>query len=103
MGRTLTPGRRGTDQGKIHGQLVKGFDSHFDDGFEAIVYDPAQILPCYVVHLDMGPETAINAMAEAQASPATFRDAQKRNKIHHRLLTPQPPAPRDAERLKAAK
>jgi hypothetical protein len=63
----------------VHGLLQAGFDSHMtDNGLEYIVHDPAQILPCYVVHLDLSTEAAARIMIEAQTNSMTFMEAQKR-------------------------
>lgn len=63
----------------VHGPLARGFDSQMtDNGFESIVQDSAQILPCYVVSLDMTTPEATKIMREAQMKPIAFMGGQKR-------------------------
>ena len=105
MGRTLSDNTSGTKYASVHGHLVEGYDAHFDGDFEYIVHHPAAILPCYVIHLDMGSEQAKRAIAEAQANPFAFHRAQKEQRLHPKLdkkvLAPGD-TKREAEAKKAA-
>ena len=66
MGRTY---RNQDSEWKVHGPLVEGYDSHFDADFEYIVHDERAILPCYVIHLDLGSAEAKRALEEMQRNP----------------------------------
>lgn len=96
MGRTCN-GR--LSNRNVHGQLVTGHESHFDGGFEYITYDEQAILPCYVVHLDLGSEAAREAIEQAQENP---NNIQELSKPHPRLVQ-QNLAPGDAKREKERK
>lgn len=66
MGRTY---QNQDGEGKEHGALVDGYDSHFDPGFEYIVHDECAMIPCYVIHLDLGSTEAKRALEEMQHNP----------------------------------
>ncbi|KAF9770691.1 hypothetical protein IL306_011706 [Fusarium sp. DS 682] len=92
MGRTYT----GSD-GR-HGPLIEGYDSHFDGGFEYIAHDERAILPCYVIHLDLGSEAAKQALKDVQSNPEEFCHT-KTNKRPEAKST----APGDIKREKEAR
>lgn len=74
-------------------------DSHVSPNMlEYVVFDPAQIIPCYVVHLDFGLEAARNWLESAPADKALY----KKVKPHPKLLT-QDLFPGEVEALKQAK
>ncbi|CAM1510118.1 Fc.00g004530.m01.CDS01 [Cosmosporella sp. VM-42] len=102
MGRTY---RDQEGQLKVHGPLVEGYDSHFDGGFEYIVHDERAMLPCYVIHLDLGSAEAKKALDEAQRNPVQFywnRPAkQKQGYTEKQKLAPGD-LKRDREAKKAA-
>ncbi|KAJ4163672.1 hypothetical protein LMH87_005383 [Akanthomyces muscarius] len=95
MGRTYTPGepwwrqdraRPGPD---VHGPLAEGFDAHFDGGYEYIAHHEAAMLPCYVIHLDLGSEAARRAVGLAQTDPAAYQRqvrAARERRLHPRLV-----------------
>jgi hypothetical protein len=93
MGRTYT-GNEGR-----HGPLIQGYDSHFDGGFEYIVHDERAIVPCYVIHLDLGSEAAKQALKDVQASPEVFYNLTKTKKRREAKST----APGDIQREKEAR
>jgi hypothetical protein len=65
---------------------------------EYIVFDPAQIIPCYVVHLDFGLEAAREWLKRAPPD----QDAYKKRKRHPKLLQ-QDLYPGEVEASKQAK
>lgn len=72
----------------VHSSLRSGFDSHMtDSGLEYIVHDPAQVLPCFVVYLNLSTEAAARTMVEAQTNPMTFMEAQKRDLFGVKRMT----------------
>ncbi|KAK3370007.1 hypothetical protein B0H63DRAFT_440336 [Podospora didyma] len=80
MGRTLAQRKTITGGGpNVHGPLVDGYDAHFDGGHEYIAYNEAAMLPCYVIHLDMGSEAAAAALRQAQANSSAFAEAELEN------------------------
>jgi hypothetical protein len=102
MGRTY---RGGCELSNVHGPLVDGFDSHFDGRFEYIVYDERAMLPCYVVHLDLGSEEAKRALEEAQENASEFLARQNyEKKVHPKLAKALgTKSPGDIKREKNAK
>lgn len=99
MGQTLTQSKQhGYDL--IHGPRVEGYDSHFDGSYELIVHDAAAIVPCYVIHLDMGAEAAKRAIFDAQKDPFGFAQTQRKKQLHPKLVEQ---APGDSARLAAEK
>ncbi|KAG5661200.1 hypothetical protein KAF25_002843 [Fusarium avenaceum] len=93
MGRTLSSGSG------VHGPLVDGFDAHFDGRFEYIVHNERAILPCYVIHLDLGSEAAKRALKELQSNPEEFYSISKTKKRPEAKST----APGDIQREKEAR
>lgn len=67
MGRTYQ-NQDGED--KEHSALVDGYDSHFAHEFEYIVHDECAMIPCYVIHLDLGSAEAKRALEEMHRNPA---------------------------------
>jgi hypothetical protein len=68
------------------------------NGFEYIVFDAAQIIPCYVLHLDLGVQEARKAMRQAPADPSSFKKSKTNSKWQ-----PQELFPGELERIKQAK
>ncbi|TVY53379.1 hypothetical protein LCER1_G005469 [Lachnellula cervina] len=68
------------------------------NGKEYIVFEASQIIPCYVIHLDLGAEEAKKLLAEASIDPNKW----KPSKIDTRLETQQL-FPAEIEALKLAK
>lgn len=89
----------------VHGPLCEGYDSHFDGRFEYIVHNERAMLPCYVIHLDLGSEEAKRTLASAQQNPTSFyrvrRSAQK-ERAHPRLAK-RDMAPGDIKREQEAR
>ncbi|TQV96953.1 hypothetical protein IF1G_04193 [Cordyceps javanica] len=80
MGRTLGPRQQRDGDGdddydrapdaRVHGPLADGFDAHWDGGLEYITHHEAAMLPCYVIHLDLGSAAARAAKRAAEARKA---------------------------------
>ncbi|KAK0720108.1 hypothetical protein B0H67DRAFT_575065 [Lasiosphaeris hirsuta] len=108
MGRTLRPDSvRGADApaaaAAVHGPLVAGYDAHFDGKFEYIAHHEQAMLPCYVVHLDLGSEEAKRALTRARDNPGFF-GAQKGNSGNDPRIPTEPAlGPGDVRREKEAK
>lgn len=101
MGRTCSDPAQG-----IHGPLLYGYDSHFDGKFEYIVHDEHTMLPCYVIHLDLGSEAAKNAIKATQTDPWAFQSSweTKRSKAkHHPKLNTEELMPGDRKRQAEAR
>ena len=78
--------------------LNAGYDVDFQHDFEYIVFDGSAILPCYVIHLDLGADVAKRAVAAAQRDPVHFeRDHRDRDRPKD---NPQYLAPGDLQRQK---
>lgn len=74
-------------------------DSHVSPNqCEYIVFDSAQIIPCYVIHLDLGAEAAKKALQEAPDDPYSWTAP----KLHPKLQT-QELFPAEKEEIKQAK
>lgn len=103
MGRTYTPEYGGDDP---HGPLIAGYDSHFAHSFEYIVHNEAAILPCYVIHLDLGSDEAKRSIETARRNPYYFEslmnERRQRQKLHPRLME-QNMAPGDRKREQEAR
>jgi hypothetical protein len=65
---------------------------------EYIVFDAAQIIPCYVIHLDLGAEAAKKALQEAPDDPYSWRTP----KLHPKLQTHEL-FPAEKEEIKQAR
>lgn len=102
MGRTagLTRG----DNWREHGEAMPHADSHVANSeYEYIVFDEAQIVPCYVLHLDWGAKIAREFLESiTEDSEEWVEQQQKKNKTHPRLASKVTYAG-DVEREKAAK
>ncbi|KAJ6782098.1 hypothetical protein PWT90_09733 [Aphanocladium album] len=75
-------------QPDVHGPLVDGYDAHFDGGYEYITHHEAAILPCYVIHLDLGSEAARRAISLAQTDPRAYQQqvhAARERRLHPKL------------------
>ncbi|KAF4444964.1 hypothetical protein F53441_11018 [Fusarium austroafricanum] len=103
MGRTYSEKSRNSitpwARGNVHGPLVDGYDSHFDGRFEYIVHDERAMLPCYVIHLDLGSEAAKQALKDVQSNPEEFYNLSKSKKRPEAKST----APGDIQREKGAR
>ena len=101
MGRTAGVTR--DDNWRRYGEAMPGADSHVANaGHEYVVFDEAQIVPCYVVHLDWGAEQARRFLEDVPDDPAAWIERQRRNKTHPKLL-PKVAYAGDVERERAAK
>ncbi|KAF4972750.1 hypothetical protein FSARC_758 [Fusarium sarcochroum] len=101
MGRTYSKQSGGRDA-SVHGPLVEGYDSHFDGEFEYIAHDERAMLPCYVIHLDLGSEAAKQALRDVQACPEDFYEFSKVKKRPEAKSTAPGDVQRDKEARKAA-
>lgn len=107
MGRTYTQGNgAGGGYGvSVHGDLVAGHDSHFDGGFEYIIHDERAMLPCYVIHLDLGCSAAREAVMLAQRDPVAYQRqvyAARERRLHPKLAATAL-APGDRKRAQEAR
>jgi hypothetical protein len=68
--------------------------------YEYVVFDPAQIIPCYVVHLDFGLEAAREWLKWAPANKDIYRKRKRRRK---ESLLKRDMLPGEVEALKQAK
>ncbi|KAF7551321.1 hypothetical protein G7Z17_g5077 [Cylindrodendrum hubeiense] len=100
MGRT-NRGQDGKDL--IHGPLVEGYDAHFYPGFEYIVYNGCAILPCYVIHLDLGSDEAKKDLMKAQSAPWSCNQWLTSGNQNNRDNEEVPMAPGDYKREKESK
>jgi hypothetical protein len=66
---------------------------------EYVVFDPAQIIPCYVVHLDFGVEAAREWLKQAPEDPSAY---ERKTRLHPKLVK-QDLFPAETEALKQAK
>ncbi|TVY42226.1 hypothetical protein LSUB1_G003907 [Lachnellula subtilissima] len=84
MGRTLQVIRE--EKRRTTELANKTAQSHVSpDGNEYIVFNAAQIIPCYVIHLDLGAEKAKKALLKAANDPSNWKPP----KTHAKLLTVQ--------------
>jgi hypothetical protein len=73
--------------------------SHVSENeLEYVVFDNAQIIPCYVVHLDLGVEEARQRLKSIPLSPNNFQVGKKTTKLANQGLWPA-----EVEEIKAAK
>ncbi|KAJ4147050.1 hypothetical protein LMH87_001603 [Akanthomyces muscarius] len=116
LGRTYTPSEqqhqwwysRNKPLPDVHGPLAEGFDAHFDGGYEYIVHHEAAMLPCYVIHLDLGSDAARRAVELAQTDPAVYQAqvyAARVRRLHPKLVAAREAAmaPGDRRRAKEAR
>lgn len=105
--RTNTASYWDTAEPSVHGPLVDGFDAHFDGGYEYIIHEEAAMLPCYVIHLDLGSEAARRAVALAQTNPAAYQQqvhAARERRLHPKLTAAaEDAAPGDRKRAMEAR
>ena len=76
-----------------------------NDLLEYVVFDEAQIIPCYVIHLDLGRDAAnyINRLSlNATDYINEYREKQRKRKYAEEKLTPRVLAPGDKARQKEA-
>jgi Poly(ADP-ribose) polymerase catalytic domain len=106
MGRTA--GLTREDNWRNHSEAVPQADSHVANSeYEYIVFDEAQIVPCYVIHLDWGAAAARLFLERIPEDSETWVQQQqqkrkKKNKTHPRLV-PKILYAGDVEHEKAAK
>ncbi|KAH7327096.1 hypothetical protein BKA65DRAFT_566324 [Rhexocercosporidium sp. MPI-PUGE-AT-0058] len=99
MGCPLTVSR--DDTRKTLDLATKDANSHVSpNGMEYVVFDKAQIIPCYVIHFDFGPEKARQALLEGPSNPADWKP--KTTKTHKKLLE-RDLFPGEREEIKQAK
>jgi hypothetical protein len=100
MGRTASVTRE--DNWRSYDEAMPNADSHVANReYEYIVFDEAQIVPCYVIHLDWGAEQARRFLEDVPDDPETWIE-RHRNKTHPKLVQKVMYAG-DIEREKAAK
>ncbi|KAI1325114.1 ADP-ribosylation [Xylariaceae sp. FL0255] len=98
MGRTAQVFR--ADNWRDQSRPYPGSDSHTaNDGFEYIVFESAQIIPVYVIHIDWGSDNALH-FEKLPDDPTSYRPSGS-GKTHPRLLN-QVIWPADAERARLA-
>lgn len=103
MGRPIQVSREATR--RTNGISNKSADSHISpNGLEYIVFDEAQIIPCYVLHLDYGSESAKKHLAAYQKQPLKATKLQSRVECNPQGEIEDTPAAKVAkkEALKAA-
>lgn len=99
MGRPLSVTRDATR--RTEGVAEKGAHSHVSPNMlEYVVFEPTQIIPCYVVHFDFGIESAKFALAKAPVDPNSF-SPHTNPKLNKKAINELFPAER--EELKQAK
>lgn len=100
MGRTAGVTRG--DNWRNHGEAMPQADSHVANSeYEYIVFQEAQIVPCYVLHLDWGAEAARRFLESIPDDSERWVEARK--KTTHPKLVPKAMYAGDVEREKAAK
>jgi hypothetical protein len=103
MGRPIQVSRE--DTRRTEGISDQNADSHVSpNGLEYIVFDEAQIIPCYVLHLDYGSESAKKHFERYKAHPFKAIKLQSRVDYHSQGEMEDFPAAKVArkEALKAA-
>ncbi|KAH7310486.1 hypothetical protein B0I35DRAFT_439131 [Stachybotrys elegans] len=101
MGRTKSVFR--ADEWRDNGRPLDGADSHVaNEGYEYVVFDSAQVIPVYVVHLDWGAESS-QYFANLPKDPAewTLRRSTSKRLYRDRLQTSKM-LPGDRQRAKEA-
>ncbi|KAL7906127.1 hypothetical protein GGI35DRAFT_115833 [Trichoderma velutinum] len=88
--------------GSVHGPLVSGYDSHFDGGYEYIIHEERAMLPCFVVHLDLGSEEALKSIRAAQLNPASIQETPATSSRASRLHQEYDDSPGDRKRKQLA-
>lgn len=84
----------------VHGGEVEhGYDSHFDGSFEHVFFAEAGLLPCYVIHLDLGAEAAKQAILACQNNVYSFHTRPRPRLAPNKKLAA---APGDKRRMKEA-
>jgi hypothetical protein len=103
MGRTAGLGRK--DNWRNHSEAMPQADSHVANSeFEYVVFDEAQIVPCYVIHLDWGAEAARSFLESIPDDSEEWVEQQtKKKKTTHPRLVQKVTYAGDVEREKAAK
>ncbi|KAL7945075.1 hypothetical protein V8C42DRAFT_324492 [Trichoderma barbatum] len=88
--------------GSVHGPLVSGYDSHFDGRFEYIIHEERAMLPCFVIHLDLGSEEALRSIRAAQLNPASLQEDTSTTSRASRLHQEYDDSPGDRKRRQQA-
>ena len=90
------------DDWKEQTEPYPGADSHVANReYEYIVFDQAQIIPCYVIHLDLGRDIA-KYFENVPNNPRAWIDDLQPDAHSRRRLRPQAPGPGDERRIKKA-
>ena len=102
MGRALQVSR-GEARG-VEGLLSEDAHSHVSPSqLEYIVFDTAQIIPCYVLHLDYGAERARAEFERLVANPVRFFERREGSrKVENKWANKDEEAPGDVQRKKEA-
>ena len=103
MGRTANIYR--DDDWRLQNKPYPGADSHVgNDQYEYIVFDNAQIIPCYVIHLDWGShEKNLEYLEDIPDDPSTWIKRNATNRPHPKLSQDSKNiAPGDKKRAKEA-
>lgn len=101
MGRTYA-NKSDNKLGSVHGPLVSGYDSHFDGKFEYIIHEERAMLPCFVIHLDLGSEEALGSIRAAQLNPAALQKDPSTTRRASRLHQEYDDSPGDRKRRQLA-
>lgn len=98
MGRALQVNR---DSARGSGELMSDeADSHISpDKLEYIVFDTAQIIPCYVLHLDYGADAARLEFDHLVANPQDFFQRRRESRTRNKWVEPEE-CPGDVQRKK---
>jgi Poly(ADP-ribose) polymerase catalytic domain len=99
MGRAATMHR--ADNWREFGQTRPDAESHISDNqLEYIVFDSAQILPCYVVHLDWGHKETERIKQQVRDQAAQAQMDRARSRIQQREVHNEAHFPGDKQRQK---
>lgn len=91
-----------SDNWRTESEPFPGAQSHVSvNQFEYVVFNRAQILPCYVIHLDWGKDNAIY-FENIPLNPQTWINQQQKATNAHKKLHPENLAPGDKQRAKEA-
>ena len=92
------------DSWRDQSSLYPGADSHVaNEQYEYVVFDQAQILPCHVIHLDLGREIAKyfeDIPDNIPENPRVWLEQERRDKKTEERLNPRFMAPGDKQRVK---
>lgn len=65
------------DSLSVHSGLQDGYDSHFDGSYDHIFFAKEGLLPCYVIHLDLGADAAKEAVMACQKDAYSYHNTPK--------------------------